>query len=318
MALAWARSIGEFGATITFAGNYPGRTQTFPLAIYSALQSDTDSAVALSVMLLVVSVAVLFLLRQTLAHGSAPMTDRFPRPQRLRATRPTSRSESTSARSAAAPSASSGPTAPASPPWFAPSPGSRRSRLPGPGRGPDLARRGHLAVPDAPAPQSGLVAQDPRLFPHLHVLRQRRFGLRRRGLRPPRGRPPRSDWLERLGLAEFAHRRPDELSGGQRQRVALARALATTPDLLLLDEPFAALDIGAAQEMRSVLREQLADFDGVVLLVTHDPLDALTLADHLIVLDQGRGHPEREPLADRRPSADRPRRPARRPQRDLR
>ena len=86
-------------------------------------------------------------------------------------------------------------------------------------------------------------------------------------------------WLERLGLHELADRRPRQLSGGQAQRVALARALAGDPGALLLDEPLAALDVQTRAEVQAELREHLRAFAGPTLLVTHDPLEALLLAD---------------------------------------
>src|SRR5690606_1067839 len=90
------------------------------------------------------------------------------------------------------------------------------------------------------------------------------------------------------GLAGQAHDRPDRLSGGQAQRVALARALATDPKLLLLDEPLAALDATTRVHVRAELRRHLATFDGARILVTHDPIDALVLADRLVVVEAGR------------------------------
>jgi molybdate transport system ATP-binding protein len=89
-----------------------------------------------------------------------------------------------------------------------------------------------------------------------------------------------------VDAAELAHRRPGELSGGQAQRVAVARALATDPALLLLDEPMAALDVAVAPGLRQMLRRVLADRS--VVLVTHDVLDALLLADRVVVLEEGR------------------------------
>ena len=96
------------------------------------------------------------------------------------------------------------------------------------------------------------------------------------------------DWLDRLGLADYAQHRPAALSGGQQQRVALARALATEPKLLLLDEPLAALDAGTRIAVRRELRQHLRDFSGVRVLVTHDPLDAYSLADRVVILEDGR------------------------------
>ncbi|HVN10610.1 MAG TPA: TOBE domain-containing protein, partial [Kineosporiaceae bacterium] len=92
----------------------------------------------------------------------------------------------------------------------------------------------------------------------------------------------------RLGLADLGDRRPTRLSGGQAQLVALARALARRPRLLLLDEPMAALDARTRIEVRSELRRHLADFAGPAVLVTHDPVDALVLANRIVVLEGGR------------------------------
>jgi molybdate transport system ATP-binding protein len=96
-----------------------------------------------------------------------------------------------------------------------------------------------------------------------------------------------ADWLARMGLAEVASRRPGRLSGGQAQRVALARALAISPRLLLLDEPLAALDAITRITVRADLRRHLAAYDGATVLVTHDPLDAMVLADRIVVIEHG-------------------------------
>ena len=101
--------------------------------------------------------------------------------------------------------------------------------------------------------------------------------------------------LDRLGAGDLADRRPAELSGGQAQRVALARALVLEPDVLLLDEPLAALDAATRIDVRAHLRSDLAAFGGVTLLVTHDPVDALALADRLLVLEAGRVVQDGEP-----------------------
>jgi molybdate transport system ATP-binding protein len=129
--------------------------------------------------------------------------------------------------------------------------------------------------------------QDYLLFPNLSVIENVAFGLRARGVAKADARRRAQAWLERLELHDHGRRRVTELSGGQRQRVALARALVTEPALLLLDEPLAALDVGTRNTVRSELRRQLAAFEGVRLLVTHDPLDAHALADRVIVLEDG-------------------------------
>jgi molybdate transport system ATP-binding protein len=134
----------------------------------------------------------------------------------------------------------------------------------------------------------GIVFQDYLLFPHMSALENVAFGLRCRGMPRGQARDRAREWLARLGLASHMTARPRALSGGQAQRVALARALATDPRLLLLDEPTAALDAGAKVELRREIRRHLATFSGARLLVTHDPLEAATLADRLVVLEGGR------------------------------
>lgn len=141
-----------------------------------------------------------------------------------------------------------------------------------------------------PAPDRGIgmVFQDPLLFPNLSVLDNVAYGPRRRGLGRARARTTAQEWLRRTALEQFADRRPARLSGGQRQRVAVARALAAEPRLLLLDEPTSALDTSVTLELRHFLLQHLREFDGVTVLVTHDALDALVLADHVVVIDDGR------------------------------
>lgn len=131
----------------------------------------------------------------------------------------------------------------------------------------------------------GLVFQDHVLFPQMTVLDNVAFGLR--GSRREASRTARF-WLEGAGLGAQARAFPRELSGGQAQRVALLRTLATEPDLLLLDEPLSALDVSVRAEVRRDLSRQLMSFRGVRLLVTHDPLEAIALADQLIVLEKGK------------------------------
>lgn len=135
---------------------------------------------------------------------------------------------------------------------------------------------------------AAVVFQDYLLFPHLDALENVAFGPRARGVHRRDARALALAWLDRVGLADVAHVRPGELSGGQQQRVALARALVTAPRLLLLDEPLAALDAATRADVRADLRRHLADFAGTTVLVTHDPLDAMILADDLVVIEDGR------------------------------
>ncbi|OIK06601.1 ABC transporter ATP-binding protein [Streptomyces monashensis] len=153
---------------------------------------------------------------------------------------------------------------------------------------------GHLRLDGAPLedtpPESrpvGVVFQDYLLFPHLTALDNVAFGPRCQGVPRAEARTQAAAWLERMGLADHAHAKPRRLSGGQAQRVAVARALATRPRLLLLDEPLAALDARTRLEVRAQLRRHLAEFEAVAVLVTHDPLDAMVLADRLVVIEHG-------------------------------
>ncbi len=146
----------------------------------------------------------------------------------------------------------------------------------------------------------GLLAQQALLFPHLTALGNVAFGPRAQGV-PRRAAEQRAyELLVAVDVAELADRRPAQMSGGQQQRVALARALASGPGLLLLDEPLAALDVDAAPAMRSLLRRIIRDRKQTALLVTHSALDALVLADRVLVLTQGQvveQGPTREVLA---------------------
>jgi len=149
----------------------------------------------------------------------------------------------------------------------------------------DAARHIHLPPERRPI---GVVFQEYLLFPHLSALENVAFGLRARGVTARDSRARAASWLERLGVGDDADARPRTLSGGQAQRVALARALAIDPRLLLLDEPLAALDASARGAVRRDLKRHLASFAGIRILITHDPLEAVALADRLVILERGR------------------------------
>jgi molybdate transport system ATP-binding protein len=134
----------------------------------------------------------------------------------------------------------------------------------------------------------GMVFQDHLLFPHLSITENVAFGLRSRGAKRAPARAAAAPWLARVGLAGLGDRRPGELSGGQAQRAALARALVGDPRVLLLDEPLSALDARTRLTVRAELHRHLADYAGSAVLVTHDPIDAMALADRVVVVEDGR------------------------------
>jgi molybdate transport system ATP-binding protein len=134
----------------------------------------------------------------------------------------------------------------------------------------------------------GVMFQGLWLFPHLSVRDNVAYGLRARGESWRSARLVVEPLLERLDLTALAARRPATLSGGEAQRVALARALAVQPRLLMLDEPLSALDPESRPRTRRLLQEALDDFDGVRVLITHDPLEAQLLGERIVVLEEGR------------------------------
>ncbi|MEE1820353.1 ABC transporter permease [Streptomyces sp. SP18ES09] len=307
-ALTWARALGEFGATITFAGNLPGTTQTLPLHVYLLLQDEPEAATSVSLLLLAIAMAVLVALR---GRWTGTPAGRAPRP-----------------------APETGTDAPGEPPaepadvpqesgesgerWALHAEVSGFTRLTldaEPGTtiavvGPNgagkttllrallgLTPRAHaeltLGGTDVTAlpPHRRRVAwvpQDGALFPHMSALANTAYGLRAQGVARASARRAAQRWLDRLGVGHLAHRRPGQLSGGQAQRVALARALAARPRLLVLDEPLAALDQTTRGHVRHTLRTHLARFGGVCLIVTHDPVEAVSLADRVLVLEEGR------------------------------
>ena len=148
----------------------------------------------------------------------------------------------------------------------------------------DAATRSWVPAEQRPV---GVVFQDYLLFPHLTARENVAFGLRARGADRATARRQADAWLDRVGLSTYSGQRPARLSGGQAQRVALARALAPEPTLLLLDEPLSALDAGTRLGVRADLRRHLTGYDGAALVVTHDAVDAMVLADRLVVVEDG-------------------------------
>ncbi|HTH76788.1 MAG TPA: ATP-binding cassette domain-containing protein [Trinickia sp.] len=144
---------------------------------------------------------------------------------------------------------------------------------------------------DVPARErrAGYLFQDYALFPHLNVRQNAGFALRRRWMNPRAREVAREVdyWLDAFDLTSVAGNYPAQLSGGQKQRVALARALVSEPRILLLDEPFAALDAGMRERMRRELSDLLARLDIPMVLITHDEADVAVFGDQVVQLDQG-------------------------------
>ena len=134
----------------------------------------------------------------------------------------------------------------------------------------------------------GVVFQGYALFPHKSVLENVEFGLRMKGVPPAARRRQAFDMLEKVGLANFAMRKPRELSGGQQQRVALARALVFEPDALLLDEPLSALDRKLRESLQNEIKELQKRFGISILFVTHDQDEAMMMSDRIAVMAEGR------------------------------
>lgn len=304
-ALTWARALGEFGATITFAGNLPGTTQTLPLQVYLLLQDSPEAATSVSLLLLAIAMAVLVALR---GRWTGKPGGRTPRPGPA--------ADEADATAPVAPAADAPPASQGSWPLHAEVTGFNQLTLDASGGttiavvGPNGAgkttllrallgltprararlRLGGTDVTALPPHRRGVawVPQNGALFPHMNALTNTAYGLRAHGVPRAEARREAQQWLDRLGVGHLAHRRPAQISGGQAGRVALARALAARPRLLLLDEPLAALDQTTRARVRHTLRRHLAGFGGVCLIVTHDPVEAVSLADRVLVLDEGR------------------------------
>lgn len=142
-----------------------------------------------------------------------------------------------------------------------------------------LAEAGHHPPPEARP--VGLVFQDGALFPHMTIAKNIGFGLAKDRRHEVEG------WLDRVGLAGLGARYPHELSGGQQQRAALARAMAPGPQVLLMDEPFASVDIVLRRRLRRDCRRLLREAGTTTVMVTHDPEEALDIGDRIAVMDAG-------------------------------
>ncbi len=141
-----------------------------------------------------------------------------------------------------------------------------------------------------PGPDRGMVFQSYTLFPWLTVKKNVMFGPKMGGAGPRRAECDAMQWIEMVGLKDFANHYPKQLSGGMKQRVAIARALANRPRMLLMDEPFGALDAQTRCQMQSYLLQIWRNVELTVLFVTHDLDEAVYLADRIVVLGRNPGH----------------------------
>ena len=307
--LAFARALGEFGATLMLAGNIPGRTQTMPIAIFSAAESGDMRVAMLWVTLIVVlSLAIIRLLnyekKTRPARVDPPAPANVNSTEKITTARPNLGGEKpalleidverilenfTLAVSLEAGRGAVG---------LLGSSGAGKSMtlrmiagISTPGRG-RIVLNGRVLFDSATGTnitaaqrRIGVVFQDYALFPHLSVAENVGFGLQ--ALTKEERRLRVEQQLSSMHIAELADRYPREISGGQRQRVAIARCMAIQPDALLLDEPFAALDPHLRRRTEEQLRETLAGFNGVVVFVTHDMEEAFRFCSDLLVLDRG-------------------------------
>lgn len=314
-ALAFSRALGEFGATITFAGSLAGVTRTLPLEIYLQREESTDMALMLSVILVFVALVLV---------GGASAFSQWWYSRLLSGTSTDEEKVPAASRVTTEPSHGLGnekgdaqgqlPRVPV--------PGVRIAGMLAErhidvdltcGPGVVTALMGHngagkstlLSVLsgalDAPQmtctwqwsdgasgrlPKIATLEQKPVLFPHMSLLANVAFPLRCAGISPAEAEVHARDALESVGLAGLEQRRPAQVSGGQAQRTALARALVVAPEVLLLDEPMAALDVEAARGLRELIAQRF--LGRTVIMVTHQIEDAAALDAHIIVLKGGR------------------------------
>ena len=338
-ALAWARALGEFGATITFAGNLPGTTQTMPLAVYVLLQTDPDAAILLSLVLLALSITVLVALR---GHWLAPLREQAPRPPSAASTVDATADPAARPHPRPAAGRDARPRLDALDQVLAPRDGTAatlsahvRVERPGfdldatldvapgvtvlvgpngagkstllgaiaglPGGVPDrttataaTVRVGDVVLDDAGTHvpmhgrRVGLMFQDPILLPRRSLLDNVAFAHARGHRVRDADRDVARLALEAVGVpAAVAASRPGEVSGGQAQRAALARTLVTDPDVLLLDEPLAAVDAAGRGDLRALLRRTLVASGRPCLVISHDLADIAALGDTVVVLEEG-------------------------------
>ena len=314
-ALAFSRALGEFGATITFAGSLAGVTRTLPLEIYLQREESTDMALMLSVILVFVALVLV---------GGASAFSQWWYSRLLSGTSADEAKVPTASRVATEHSRGLGNKVGEAQGQLprVPVPGVRiAGTLPERHINVDLTCQGGVVTAlmghngagkstllsvlsgalDAPQmtctwqwpdgisgrqPKIAVLEQKPVLFPHMSLLANVAFPLRCAGISPAEAEVRAREALESVGLAGLEQRRPAQVSGGQAQRTALARALVVAPEVLLLDEPMAALDVEAARGLRELIAQRF--LGRTVIMVTHQIEDAAALDAHIIVLKGGR------------------------------
>jgi molybdate transport system permease protein len=309
--LAFARALGEFGATLMLAGNIPGRTQTMPIAIFSAAEGgDMKVAFLWVTMIVMLSFAIIRLLHWE-RKSKKTMTGETASPSipagTLSLQLPRSVDEPANSASLEIRVEKALETFNLAVVFRLGKGALGLLGASGAGKSMTLRMISGVVTPDrgrivlngrvlydsatgkkisAAQRKIGVVFQDYALFPRMTVAENVGFGLNRFPKRERKSRVLQQ--LERVQIAELADRYPAGISGGQRQRVAIARCLATEPDALLFDEPFAALDPHLRRQTEEQLRMTLTDYHGAVIFVTHDMEEAFRFCSDLLVLDGGK------------------------------
>lgn len=295
-ALAFSRCLGEFGATITFAGSLQAISRTLPLEVY--LQRETDTDLALSLSLVIIALAIV------IVGGTQVLSDYWY--ARLMGRHQQSANTGTlgaiSGLSKKKRDKQAGPGVHLDAKIavrhldvdidFAPGSATALLGPNGAGKSTIISLLAGTLVPDSGSikwsqnqPRIVLLAQDPALFPHMSVLKNVVFGLRCLGIETDRAEKLARAQLAAVGMQTLEKRRPNQLSGGQKQRVAIARAMAIEPDVVLLDEPMASLDVEVADQLRVLLRERIGG--ATTIQVTHDLTDVIALDCQVVVLKHG-------------------------------
>lgn len=295
-ALAFSRCLGEFGATITFAGSLQAISRTLPLEVY--LQRETDTDLALSLSLVIIALAIV------IVGGTQVLSDYWY--ARLMGRHQQSANTGTlgaiSGLSKKKRDKQAGPGVHLDAKIavrhldvdidFAPGSATALLGPNGAGKSTIISLLAGILVPDSGSikwsrnqPRIVLLAQDPALFPHMSVLKNVVFGLRCLGIETDRAEKLARAQLAAVGMQTLEKRRPNQLSGGQKQRVAIARAMAIEPDVVLLDEPMASLDVEVADQLRVLLRERIGG--ATTIQVTHDLTDVIALDCQVVVLKHG-------------------------------